>query len=126
MTWLPPTRFVRAFIALVLAAITGGRGGGVALACESISAAASTGQHAMADMPGMTDHAPAHDARSGDGCESSDGTRECPLMIACAPAWLTAISDSEQGLGGERSAIEWRAESPTNALRQPELPPPRV
>lgn len=120
------TRFVRVLVALVLAAVTGGRGGGVALACESISAAASKGQHAMADMPGMSDHAPPHDAGSGDGCDSSDRTRECPLMLACAPAMPTTTSDGAASVVGGASAIEWRAGSPANAARQPEPPPPRA
>jgi hypothetical protein len=120
------TRFVRVLVALGLAAVTGGLGGGVALACESISAVANKDQHAMAEMPGMTDHAPAHNAGNGDGCDSSDRTRECPLMLACAPAMPTTTSDGTRSVVSRASAIEWRAGSPTSASRQPEPPPPRA
>ena len=126
MVWSPRSRLVRALVALVLATVTGGRGGGIALACESIAVAASQGQHAMAGMPGMADHTPTHDASSGDGCDSSDRTRECPLMIACAPALLAAASDADEMVVGTRSVFEWRAEPFANALRQPEPPPPRA
>ena len=94
--------------------------------CESIAIAASTADHGMAAMPGMPAHAPAHDAGSGDGCDSSDRTRECPLMVACAPAWLAGVSDYDGGAVERSSKIDWRAELPTNASRQPEPPPPRA
>ena len=80
----------------------------------------------MANMPGMAQHAPTHDANSGDGCDNSDRARECPLMIACAPALFTTIADSDDGVVVNRSDFEWRAQSPTDALRQPEPPPPRA
>ena len=80
----------------------------------------------MANMPGMADHTPAHDASGGDGCESSDRARECPLMIACAPAMLPTVADSDEGGVARGSAIEWRAASLSNTRRQPEPPPPRA
>jgi hypothetical protein len=120
------TRLVRALLAILLAAVIGGRGGGVALVCDSVAVAASTANQGMSGMPGMPAHAPAHDADSGDGCDSPDRTRECPLMVACAPAWLTVVSDNDDGVIERSSKIDWRAELPTDASRQPEPPPPRA
>ena len=80
----------------------------------------------MADMPGMSDHAPAHEAERGDGCESADRERECPLMIACAPALLPGISAGASAVATTDSIIEWRTGTLIDARSKPEPPPPRA
>ena len=117
------TSAIRVIIALVLAVVASLRGGGVALACEAVSAPAG---HTLAaaghDMEMMAEH---QESRDDGRCDSPERVQECALMAACAPALSVEVPDTGVRSMPEASAARGHAQAPASVDRSPDPPPPR-
>lgn len=110
----------RTLFALLLAAVASVRGGGVALACESLSASRQTSM-AMNGSP-MAEHVPL----GREGCPEPERAGDCALMAACAPALSPASPEAVTTIAASMTALPWRARLPAPVDRSPEPPPPRA
>ena len=110
---------MRTLVALVLAIVAIVRGGGAALACESVVPTADAGMS-------HDGHMPAPPAADHEDCDAPERATECLLMPACAPA--VSVAAEPTGDLAIRSTVVALAppRAPAPVDRAPEPPPPRA
>ena len=113
----------RVIVAMLIALVAIARGGGAAIACESVAAALQGAQHG-----GGTEHLsmPQHEQPEHEGCDTPERVSECLLMPACAPAVSETAIDVGESLTPAATIVVHATKAPAPVDRAPEPPPPRA
>ena len=128
-------RVSRVIAILTLSVLASARAAASVVACEAVTP--HPAQHA-ASLPAMAGMDMAQSAgdkaqtSSPDGsddkdrCDAPQGTAECALMVACAPALSASTPSPDVRPASEPSATGARSRAPAPVDRAPEPPPPRA
>jgi hypothetical protein len=122
VTMRSPPRFrsvLRIIVAVIIAIVAIVRGGGAAIACESLVPAADAGM-------AHDSHTPAPPVSEHEDCEAPERVSECLLMPACAPAVSAAATTTTDLAVASTVATLESPRAPAPVDRSPEPPPPRV